>query len=313
MRQLTQSVVQNVDRSGTLIHREPELDRDATEEEWKDQPWFSETHWLVENGKLSGLKLLVKCSQDVVPRSQLIRFKSRGRIFDLVEVKEDVLPPTRSLSVLEIPSPPPSLTAPSLVNSEETEKSSDEFYGKVGAVIQEGGFDDVVVKSDWGDLAAEHYEERDKLIQSLKSTFLSISNSSNAAIQVNVSLSHQNDNGEWLAAEGILFHQWDWAEEGAWPRDTDLYANFSPLSNPIKIPAQSSLRLRIEGHWVKEISTGVFAIQGEYSRRVHSSFPSPLVARLLFDAADSTKVSIVKRCYAWIIDLISCCRPKGNV
>ena len=51
-KELSASIIAGASTKGTLIHREPEGDVDA------EQPWFSESHWLIEGGKITGIKLV---------------------------------------------------------------------------------------------------------------------------------------------------------------------------------------------------------------------------------------------------------------
>ena len=57
MRDLTANVVANAETLGTLIHREPQGDIEP------DEPAYMEVHWLVEGGKLTGIRAVIKATQ----------------------------------------------------------------------------------------------------------------------------------------------------------------------------------------------------------------------------------------------------------
>lgn len=57
MRDLTANVVANAESLGTLIHREPQGDIDP------DEPSYMEAHWLVEGGKITGIRAAIKPTQ----------------------------------------------------------------------------------------------------------------------------------------------------------------------------------------------------------------------------------------------------------
>ena len=74
---------------GTLIHREPQGDIEP------DEPWFAEAHWLVEDGKITGIRTLAKMTQDDAPTAMLTRFKVRGQQFEMVGEAVTVKPPRK--------------------------------------------------------------------------------------------------------------------------------------------------------------------------------------------------------------------------
>jgi hypothetical protein len=57
MRDLTANVVANAATMGTLIHREPQGDVEP------DEPAYMEVHWLLEGGKITGIRAVIKPSQ----------------------------------------------------------------------------------------------------------------------------------------------------------------------------------------------------------------------------------------------------------
>jgi hypothetical protein len=57
MRDLTANVVENAKTMGTLIHREPQGDIEP------DEPAYMEVHWLVEGGKITGIRAAIKPTQ----------------------------------------------------------------------------------------------------------------------------------------------------------------------------------------------------------------------------------------------------------
>ncbi len=65
---MSASIIAGASTKGTLIHREPEGDFDA-----ETEPWYSESHWLIEGGKITGIKLVCKCTQDKVLTRTLTR------------------------------------------------------------------------------------------------------------------------------------------------------------------------------------------------------------------------------------------------
>lgn len=73
--------------SCTLIHREPEDDEDDDVGEEEEEDCWAETHWLVEAGRVTGLRIEVKLSQDLTPSRQLVRFHVKGKTFHLKGVE----------------------------------------------------------------------------------------------------------------------------------------------------------------------------------------------------------------------------------
>jgi hypothetical protein len=61
MRDLTANVVANAATMGTLIHREPQGDIEP------DEPAYMELHWLVEGGKITGMRAAIKPTQARFP------------------------------------------------------------------------------------------------------------------------------------------------------------------------------------------------------------------------------------------------------
>ena len=84
------SFVQLVEKSGVssvFLHREPFTD---PSEDISMLPWMTETRWIVEQGKVCGISISVRCTQDEHPQVAEVRFRVRGERFEKVSVRHIV-------------------------------------------------------------------------------------------------------------------------------------------------------------------------------------------------------------------------------
>jgi hypothetical protein len=262
MRDLTKSIVNKIATEGTLIHREPEGDYDPNE------PWWSESHWLVENGKITGVRIAAKCTQDTVPQEQLIRFKMRGSTFELVSA-ETVKNPAAALvtSTKPLPEPAPAVVPP-------TPYLSATASTPVEPIVD--GESKLEIRVSKGTSSTYNYDNGrdDTLCQSLKSATITITNPTDKRIAIPEYWMEflQEDGSTWMKSETRV---------GV--NSTDYYGrsvtNFVDLQS-FEVEAHASIDIVLEGTWAKP--KGYPAYNGRpHNQRIHAAFPDPLIGRIV--------------------------------
>lgn len=261
MKALTKSVVENTSTKGTLIHREPEGDVDETDS------WWQETHWLIEGGKITGIKVCIKLTQDKVHNTELIRFKTRGSTFEFIG-KEEIKNNIGCANKLDIGLPEPEQTIlPPLYHLNESSVSDTIDYG----VISENSLLELKICS--GESEAFNYDNDDYLCQEICSPVIMITNPTDSRIAIKeVSMEITQSSTEWVTCTpkiGTVY-------QGYYGREK----NFSNQSS-FDIEEHSSLELVFSGT-IKIDKNGREAFNGApFNRRIHPAFLNPLHCKII--------------------------------
>jgi hypothetical protein len=110
-----QKLLAHQPEAARLIHREPKGEPDP------NAAWFSESYWYVEEGKITGVRVVTKMSQDPHPVERLARFTLRADEFDAGDKPEEetLVPesvPVQLYTDTDINLPAPSFTGERLVH-----------------------------------------------------------------------------------------------------------------------------------------------------------------------------------------------------
>ncbi len=274
MKELSKTVVENAAKDGTLIHREPEGD----DFDYTTEPWWSESHWLVEAGKITGIRILAKCTQDAVPHIQLIRFKMRGSTFELIGVEKPKALQLNSNLNFHLPEPAASVL-PSTNYSTETKALPSSLNDGEGNPKVEG--DSVLaIRVCKGNASATNYDDRDNnLCQTLKTPVYAITNPTDTRIAITEF---------WvdflLSAEGEEPH-WERSPTRVGVETRNYYGHAQTEFvdvHTFEVASHASVELVLEGTW-KKANVGRPAYNGRpHNQRIHSAFPDPIQARANF-------------------------------
>lgn len=265
----------NVLTEGTLIHREPEGD----DFDYSAEPWWSESHWLVEEDKLVGVRILSKCTQDKVPVTQNVRFKMRGSVFELIGVEKLKATPAAPKEVqIPVPVAAPLILPTYSYLSSEPKSLPMNWYDSEGAPKIEGN-SLLMVRVCKGTSSTSNFEDRDKnLCQSLKSPVYAITNPSDTRIAITEFwvefLQSSEEEAQWVRSPtrvGVETQNYY----------GQSYTEFVDVQT-FEIASHSSVELVLEGTWTKN-NAGRPAYNGRpHNQRVHELFPDPILARGTF-------------------------------
>jgi hypothetical protein len=253
MRDLTANVVANAESLGTLIHREPQGDIDP------DEPSYMEVHWLVEGGKITGIRAVIKptqvngtptalyllsnahvhCTQDDSPTMQLLRWKMRGDRFE-IQGDSGVIHPRRAKagSGFEVVLPEPAFEGINVeygkgVYSTEQIKTTLNFDSSGESVIQLS----YASSSEWNDKQAMygwsrfrggyHWNEDGMLRQRVTSPCFTILNPSDDNIQIAEYWIELCVEGQFVRAKSTQIGVSGWRGDVDWLQDQSTV----PLEN----------------------------------------------------------------------------------
>ncbi|RYH15383.1 hypothetical protein EON65_31835 [archaeon] len=263
----------------TLIHREPEGDIDP------DEPWYVESHWLIEEGeggvrKVGGIKVLVKCTQDKLPTTYIVRFKVRGSVFELKDT-ETIAPAGDAWVTLDkaLPTPPTPILPPSdhLLPATIADVLPNEVTGDCAL---EGRF------HDGGVAETRNFEDySDHLCQSLTSPPITLTNPTDTRIAIT------EFNVEFLSPTG------DWVKGSS----AALGTQYTSYHGRQEVQFGDAKSFEVEPHSsVEVLFQGIYQVAKEgrpsyngrpHNQRIHTAFPNPLHARVnLTDDKGTTKV-----------------------
>lgn len=259
MKQLTSTVLAGLHTQGTLIHREPEGDYDP------DEPWWQETHWLIENGKITGIKMSVKCSQDSQANHHLVRFKQRGKTFELIGVEKiDNTPPFVNAEV-DLPPTAPWILAPTPYLDPERNKAPPQRTDKWPV---EGDSLFVFSTEKGATCRAFNYDDysRDRLCQSLTTPVVTLFNSAEDQYIQEVWVDFW-DSEQWIKGDGLI-------SEG----HSEKFERVGSFS----ISGKSTVKYQFEGIWSIPREGRASYNGSPHNKRIHEAFPNPLRARWSF-------------------------------
>jgi hypothetical protein len=290
MKELTKSVVENVAKEGTLIHREPE----GEDFDYSTEPWWSESHWLVEAGKITGIRILAKCTQDTVPHSQLIRFKMRGSTFELIAVEKPKTLQLMSNMNFTMPEPAaPILPSLDYLSTEAKALPSNITDAEGNPKVE--GDSVLAIRVCKGTASATNYDDRENhLCQTLRTPLYAITNPTDTRIAITEF---------WVdflqSAEGEEEH-WERAPTRVGVESANYYGQTQTQFvdvHTFEIASHASVELVLEGTW-KKANVGRPAYNGRpHNQRIHAAFPDPIQARANFKD-DQGNVKTVHFAYA---------------
>ncbi len=260
MRSLTKDIVANAATKGTLIHREPEGDYDPNE------PWWSESHWLIEDGKITGVRLSAKCTQDSFPQVQLVRFKLRGSTFELGTI-EDQTSKLGALSTSSKPLPEPApAIIPGFANSDSASTTLTEPFTEGDGKLE--------IRVSKGSPSAYNFEGRDDTLgQSIKTPTLTVTNPTETRIAITEYWM------EFLQTDG----SWYKASTRVGVNSTDYYGRSQTRfvdCQSFEVDSHASLDLLLEGNWLIPKQGRIAYGSRPHCNRIHAAFPDPLTARI---------------------------------
>lgn len=255
---------------GTLIHREPEGEIDPNE------PWFEESHWLIEGGKITGIKLNVKCTQDDCGEEKWVRFKLRGSRFEVNGDVETIRRPAKAaLGSASTNVPEPSYVGDVHVVSAEQKTVKTDYVPEGNSALQIR-----VAENAKGEVCNWNWST--DLKQSYQTPHLIITNPTDAQISITeFFLEFQDANGQFVRSEsnkvGVPTRGYYGGTEVYWVEQQSFEI---PKHASADVVYNGTLHLKApEGASNKPID--LVAYNGRpYSEWIHHQFPNPLVARL---------------------------------
>lgn len=262
LRSLAKDLVDNAATKGTLIHREPEGEVEENE------PWWQETHWLIENGKISGVKICIKLSQDLVHNTELIRFKVRGNQFEFIgkeEIKNAAVFPNVNIP---LPEALPWLI-PSREHLQRPVSKDDESANSAS------GSSDLEVKFCGNECEAYNYDDGSWLYQNLTSPVLMLTNPTDTRVAITdffVEMFSEKDG--WSSCPSHV----GFSSMSYYGHRENIFMD----TRSFEVEPHSSLEIVVKGTMKME-KGGLSAYNGRpFCNRIHSAFPDPLKARVRF-------------------------------
>jgi hypothetical protein len=220
---------------------------------------------LIEGGKIAGIKICIKVSQDNVHNTQIVRFKTRGSRFELVGVEE----PLQSTAIVVVDRELPAVSEPVKppLHHLDEPSAAPEHEPSVGE-----GSSAIELKVCRGESSTYNYEDRDDhLCQALTSPVILVTNPTDSRVAVTEFwVDIADETGTYCRCPsrvGVTYQSYNGRYE----------TNFSETTS-FDVDAHSSVELVFEGT-MKVDALGRSAYNGRpFNARIHTAFPNPLKA-----------------------------------
>lgn len=221
---------------------------------------------------------MIKCTQDIVPRTEILRFKMRGSVFELIGKESPVLPNGGlPMSAKALPEAAVAIIPPT--SYLEVPAAAEEI-----AVPEPEGDSVLQVKVAKGKAEASNFDDNrnDMLCQTLKSPLLMITNPTDTRIAITEYWVEFKEGEEWKKSPSrVGVNSMDYYGRS--------YTQFVDTQS-FEIESHASLELIFEGT-MSIPKDGHVAYNGRpHNQRIHNAFPSPLHARVhVKDDSDKVK------------------------